>query len=116
MGQGRLPSRHSRFYWFRYFFIEMAPMVLNLRPTFAQNYLILSVGSCLSGQVCLPLLSLDVCSFLLSAILQRGYWKRFYLKRTVFASKGLGFALCQPDIFQLQLAAMKREDLVAVRV
>ena len=49
--------------------------------------------------------------FLLSApILQRAdYWKRFYLK-TDFASKGLGFALCQPANDEASIAAMKRED------
>jgi hypothetical protein len=48
---------------------------------------------------------------LLSApILQRAdIKKRFYLK-TDFSSKGLGFALCQPDDLELGLAAMRRED------
>jgi hypothetical protein len=43
-------------------------------------------------------------------ILQRAnIKKRFYLK-TDFSSKGLGFALCQPDDSSAALAAMKRED------
>jgi hypothetical protein len=42
--------------------------------------------------------------------LQRaGIKKRFYLKSD-FSSKGLGFALCQPDDSEDTIAAMKRED------
>ena len=37
------------------------------------------------------------------------FTKRFYLK-TDFSSKGLGFALCQPDSSPEAIAAMKRED------
>jgi hypothetical protein len=43
-------------------------------------------------------------------ILQRAdYWKRFYLK-TDFASKGIGFALCQPSDTPESIEAMKRKD------
>jgi hypothetical protein len=53
----------------------------------------------------------DIKARILSApILQRAdIKKRFYLK-TDFSSKGLGFALCQPDDSENALAAMKRED------
>jgi hypothetical protein len=53
----------------------------------------------------------DIKNRILSApILQRAdIKKRFYLKSD-FSSKGLGFALCQPDDSDEALAAMKRED------
>jgi hypothetical protein len=53
----------------------------------------------------------SVCKHILSKpILQRANIdKRFYLK-TDFLSKGLGFALCQPDDSPESMAATKRED------
>jgi hypothetical protein len=53
----------------------------------------------------------DIRNQILSApILQRAdIKKRFYLKSD-FSSKGLGFALCQPDDSEAALSAMKRED------
>jgi hypothetical protein len=57
----------------------------------------------------------NIQDHLLSApILQRAnIKKRFYLK-TDFSSKGLGFALCQPDDSTAALAAMRREDAGAI--
>jgi hypothetical protein len=47
---------------------------------------------------------------LASPILERAdFWKRFYLK-TDFASKGLGFALCQPANNSASIDAMRQED------